>query len=46
MAFPRLCAFSEVVWSPKENRKFTEFSSRLIPHLERLGKMGVNYYRE
>ena len=45
MAFPRLCALSEVVWSPKEDRSYPEFLARLTPHLERLRIMDV-FYRE
>ncbi len=42
MAFPRLCAFAEVVWGPAD-RDFAEFSARLTEHLGRLDKLGVNY---
>ena len=42
MAFPRLCAFAETVWGPPE-RDFADFSARLVPHLERLDALGVNY---
>ncbi|BBH63583.1 beta-N-acetylhexosaminidase [Actinoplanes sp. OR16] len=42
MAFPRLCAFAEVVWSRTE-RDFADFSARLPAHLARLDAMGVNY---
>jgi hexosaminidase len=40
--FPRVCAFSEVAWSPKE-RSWEEFEPRLVDHLDRLDAMGVNY---
>ena len=40
--FPRVCAFSEVAWSPKE-RNWAEFEPRLVGHLDRLDSMGVNY---
>lgn len=43
MAFPRLCALAEVTWSPKENRKFAEFLTRLEPHLFRLDALGISY---
>jgi hexosaminidase len=43
MAFPRLCAFSEVVWSDKTSRNYQDFLKRLTPHLERLELLKVNY---
>lgn len=43
MAFPRACALSEVVWSPKENRNYDLFVVRLDHHLKRLAAAGVNY---
>jgi hexosaminidase len=42
MAFPRLCAFAEALWSSGA-RDVDEFSVRLRPHLERLDALGVNY---
>ncbi|GAA3725619.1 beta-N-acetylhexosaminidase [Salinactinospora qingdaonensis] len=42
MVFPRLSAFAETVWSPRE-RDFTEFLPRLRSHLERLDAAGVEY---
>ncbi|NNN03161.1 MAG: family 20 glycosylhydrolase [Acidimicrobiaceae bacterium] len=41
MAFPRLCAFAEVVWGTAGS--FDEFRSRLGEHLERLTALGVRY---
>jgi hexosaminidase len=41
MAFPRLCAFSEVVWGTSGD--VHEFRPRLVDHLERLRAMGVAY---
>ncbi len=43
MAFPRACALSEVLWSPKNDRDFAEFLRRLVEHLKRLNFAGVNY---
>lgn len=43
MAFPRMLALSEVLWSKKEDRNFTDFSRRLNAILPRLDKQGVNY---
>ncbi len=43
MAYPRMCALAEVVWSPKELRNFPDFTSRLTTHLRRLDALDVNY---
>jgi hexosaminidase len=43
MVYPRACALAEVVWSPRQSRKFSEFLPRLKLHLERLKLLGVNY---
>jgi hexosaminidase len=45
MAFPRLCALSEVFWSPKEKRDFESFERRMEVHGARLDLLGVNRYR-
>jgi hexosaminidase len=45
MAFPRLCALAEAVWSPRERGDWHEFSRRLDSHLERLDALGVNTFR-
>jgi hexosaminidase len=37
MAFPRLCALAEVLWTQPEARDFQNFLNRLKPHLEKLG---------
>jgi len=42
MAFPRLSALSEVVWSPKEARDFEHFVSRVAVHIQRLEAMGLH----
>jgi hexosaminidase len=42
MAFPRLCAFAETVWS-SGGRDFSEFSDRMETHLKRLDAIGVEY---
>lgn len=42
-AFPRLCAFSEVVWSPKPGKDFDGFKKRMIKHLARLEAMKVKF---
>jgi hexosaminidase len=43
MAFPRLCAFSEAVWSPAPGPGFDDFRGRLTVHLGRLDALGVKY---
>jgi len=43
--YPRLCALSEVVWTPAENRNWGDFSRRLDVHLKRLDALGVDYYK-
>lgn len=43
MAFPRVSALAEVVWTPKTARDFTDFSGRLNTHLRRLQILDVNY---
>jgi len=45
MVFPRLCALSEVVWSPRESRDWNNFSRRLETHYKLLEQMGINYRR-
>ena len=42
MAFPRLCAFAELVWGSAGD--VTEFEGRLRHHLERLRARGVNFH--
>jgi hexosaminidase len=46
MAYPRLCALSEVTWSPKESKDYEDFLTRLRGHEGRLDGLGVNYRRE
>jgi len=43
MAFPRLCALAEVVWSPKDGKDYAAFLERLEIHLQRLRVLDVNY---
>jgi hexosaminidase len=43
MLFPRLFALAEVVWSPQEVRKYSDFLQRVPPQLARLKRKGVNY---
>ncbi|HEY0709724.1 MAG TPA: beta-N-acetylhexosaminidase, partial [Polyangia bacterium] len=44
MAWPRLSAVAEAVWSPKEGRTFENFKARLVDaHLARLNYLDVTY---
>jgi hexosaminidase len=43
MAYPRLSALAEVLWTPKEQKDFADFRSRLDAHLKRLDALDVNY---
>jgi len=45
MAWPRLCALAEVLWSPRETRDAADFAGRLETHLERLRILDVNFWR-
>ena len=42
MAFPRLTALAEVVWTPKERRDYASFLDRLALHMQRLRVLDVN----
>jgi hexosaminidase len=43
MAFPRLTALAEVVWTPREKKDYTDYLARLRAHLERLQALDVNF---
>jgi hexosaminidase len=43
MAWPRLVALAEVLWSLPETRNWADFQRRLATHLERLAILDVNY---
>ncbi len=43
MAFPRLVALAEVVWTPVARRDYGDFQSRLPRHLARLDALDVGY---
>ena len=45
MLFPRLCALSEVVWTPQSRRAYDDFRRRLDSHTARLDALGVNHRR-
>jgi len=43
MIFPRIAAMSEVLWSQKEARNWSDFTKRLPTLLERYDFLGINY---
>ena len=45
MAFPRMSALAEVLWTSRNRRDFADFSARLPALLARLDAMDVNYRR-
>ncbi|MBF4465048.1 beta-N-acetylhexosaminidase [Flavobacterium sp. LC2016-12] len=46
MIFPRLSALSEVLWSPKENKNWTEFQTKIETMKKRYTIWGANYFKE
>ncbi len=45
MTLPRLCALSEVAWSPKDKKNFNDFTRRMSTHYGRLDELNINYRR-
>jgi hexosaminidase len=43
MAWPRLAALAEVVWTPRGRRDLADFRARLATHLGRLDVLDVGY---
>ena len=43
MAYPRLSALAEVVWTPKDRKDYAGFTARLASHAERLRALDVNF---
>ncbi|MEQ1799972.1 MAG: beta-N-acetylhexosaminidase [Lacibacter sp.] len=43
MLFPRISALSEILWSSKESRDWTDFEKRLLVQFKRYDLMNVNY---
>jgi hexosaminidase len=43
MIFPRMSALSEVLWSPKDAKNWTNFQPRLQQQIKRYDLWGVNY---
>ena len=43
MAIPRMLALAEVVWSPKSQRNWTDFRTRITAQFRKLDQLHVNY---
>lgn len=46
MIYPRLLGYAEIGWTPKENRNWPEYKSRLAKQSERMMNEGINYYED
>ena len=44
MAFPRLSALAEALWTPRARKDYPDFVARLKPHLDRLRALDVNVH--
>ncbi len=44
MAFPRLTALAEAVWTPRDRKDYANFVTRLRPDLDRLRALDVNFH--
>lgn len=44
MLYPRLFAFAEVLWSPKEKKNYKDFTERLSANLQKLNQQGINFH--
>lgn len=44
MTIPRLSALSEIAWSPKEKRDYSDFINRMSTQYRRFDELGVNYH--
>ncbi|MES3036142.1 MAG: beta-N-acetylhexosaminidase [Gemmatimonadota bacterium] len=45
MAFPRMSAMAEALWTPQPRKDFADFMQRLPAHLQRLDALDVKYRR-
>ena len=45
MVFPRLTAIAEIGWTPKNQRSWESYKTRLKKHTERWDLMNINYYK-
>jgi hexosaminidase len=44
--FPRICAEAEITWTPKAQKNYADFTTRLVTAEQRLAQMGLNYNHE
>jgi hexosaminidase len=44
--FPRICAESEVTWTPAAQKNLSDFTSRMLIAEQRLAALGLNFNRE
>ncbi len=44
MLYPRVCALSEVMWSPREIRNWDCFYDRITSYYPIMSKLGINFY--
>jgi len=44
--FPRICAEAEITWTPKAQKNFADFTTRLVTDEQRLAQIGINYNHE
>ncbi|MEN6384265.1 MAG: beta-N-acetylhexosaminidase [Phycisphaerales bacterium] len=45
MTFPRICATSEILWSPKKVRGWKDFERRMRSHYNRFDNLNVAYHK-
>ena len=45
MIYPRLLGYAEIGWTPKDNRNWSEYKTRLKNQEERLTNLNINYYK-
>lgn len=43
LTFPRMAALSEAVWTPAEDKEWTDFEKRMASHYSRLDQAGYGY---
>ena len=46
MMYPRLMGHAEIGWTPKENRDWNEYKTRMIAHGERLRNQGIGFFED
>ena len=44
--YPRLMGHAEIGWTPKENRDWNEYKTRMIAHGERLSNQGIGFFED